>query len=977
MGKSLKWLLFASLIGVMIPEAHAAVTSEQGPQKVARTAKSKHKSAAKRDVVIMGSSDLRFELSWLNCDDVDLHVIEPSGFEIYWDDTVSPSGGALVRDENALECQTHTPTEIISWPSSKPPSGLYRFMAHFYDTNEVGHADYTMKVIAGGVVVQTNTGTVSEESPNSPEYTFNYGGSAQILSFTANPDTIAAGGSSTLAWSTQNATSVSIDHGVGAKPASGSVTVHPDVTTTYVLTATASGGTVHAAATVTVTGPRVIVGKRSKGLFQPVGVGGATDAFTLSNVGEAATTVNLSPAGGFFTLSPSSFQLTPGNSQIVKITGLAQQTAGFKEGTVTATGTGVHVPPIPVRLLVAATPVGSVRPKTSTPRAEVSGAPGHDVSGSVDFTNTGTATLTGIAVANVPWIIPQSGLITIPAGQTRSVTYTIDTALRPDGGTQPGAATGTISLVYVQGSTAATSDTSMSATTPIETLDTPPASAATFDVTLVHVVQPDTEAIEPDPLAPGELALFASGLANRSNALGDLLLANRQDISLTSVQLFLQAAGAGSLSTSIPQLLQNSSVAFPGLVKNVFASSVPSGTAQVRGTDTSKISVAAVQTNTSLPAGTYSTALPIFRSDRAIASADSIMLAGLKKDSTSQTDLFVQEVSGQPGNFSIEYLNNAGQVVGTVASQPVGRFGFVELRDAISSSATTARIKNLGGAAKLVAFGLVTNTTTGDAWPVTDPGAGGSTDTTFIVPIFRTPPSGGTVELFTTNRSTSSITVTVDSLGQSQKRRSIRSRSAHATALDVQPAANLPVLPAHTTVTTITAPNGYLRITAPVAKASLAARSVWTNGAAAYGSGLPVVPASAALGLGDGKRFAAVSDASETSRLKSVPATFRTNLAFVETTGQPATVRATLQVTFPGGELVSVVAEASKDFTVAGGKMLVIDDIASAIFGPSRSSLDDLNDMTLDVEVIDGSGHVVPFLQSIDNGSGDMMIRTE
>src|SRR5205085_5146851 len=115
--------------------------------------------------------------------------------------------------------------------------------------------------------------------------------------------------------------------------------------------------------------------------------------------------------------------------------------------------------------------------------------------------------------------------------------------------------------------------------------------------------------------------------------------------------------------------------------------------------------------------------------------------------------LFIQEVSGQPGNFSIDYLNNAGQVVGTVPSQPVGRFGFVELRDAIASTATTARIKNLGGAAKLVAFGLVTNSTTGDAWPVTDPGAGGSTDTTFIVPIFRTPPSGGTVELFATNGS--------------------------------------------------------------------------------------------------------------------------------------------------------------------------------------------------------------------------------
>ena len=70
---------------------------------------------------------------------------------------------------------------------------------------------------------------------------------------TAAPVTISVGNSSTLTWSTTNATSVTIDNGIGTVAASGSTTVSPSTTTTYTLTATgSSGGTVTATATVTV-----------------------------------------------------------------------------------------------------------------------------------------------------------------------------------------------------------------------------------------------------------------------------------------------------------------------------------------------------------------------------------------------------------------------------------------------------------------------------------------------------------------------------------------------------------------------------------------------------------------------------------------------------------------------------------------------------------------------------------------------------
>lgn len=78
------------------------------------------------------------------------------------------------------------------------------------------------------------------------------------ISFSASPDDIATGQSSTLVWETTNATSVTIDNGVGSQPLSGSVTVQPTLTTTYTLTAAGPGGTVSSQAKVTVTNRPVI-----------------------------------------------------------------------------------------------------------------------------------------------------------------------------------------------------------------------------------------------------------------------------------------------------------------------------------------------------------------------------------------------------------------------------------------------------------------------------------------------------------------------------------------------------------------------------------------------------------------------------------------------------------------------------------------------------------------------------------------------
>ncbi len=75
---------------------------------------------------------------------------------------------------------------------------------------------------------------------------------APTASISVSPDTIQAGGSSTLSWQTSGATDVSID-GIGAVQPSGSQQVSPAASTTYHLTAKGSGGTQDATTRLTIT----------------------------------------------------------------------------------------------------------------------------------------------------------------------------------------------------------------------------------------------------------------------------------------------------------------------------------------------------------------------------------------------------------------------------------------------------------------------------------------------------------------------------------------------------------------------------------------------------------------------------------------------------------------------------------------------------------------------------------------------------
>jgi YVTN family beta-propeller protein len=89
---------------------------------------------------------------------------------------------------------------------------------------------------AGGSANASVTVSISEPPPT--------------ITLTAIPDTIPPGGSSTLTWTTNNATSATIDQGIGNVQLNGSLSVTPAVETIYTITVTGNGGTSTANVTV-------------------------------------------------------------------------------------------------------------------------------------------------------------------------------------------------------------------------------------------------------------------------------------------------------------------------------------------------------------------------------------------------------------------------------------------------------------------------------------------------------------------------------------------------------------------------------------------------------------------------------------------------------------------------------------------------------------------------------------------------------
>jgi|GEM_PF-4092077 hypothetical protein len=155
---------------------------------------------------------------------------------------------AAHADALAVTCAGAATATGITWTAT--PSGGVAPYAYLWG-NAATSASQTVTAAPG---THSQTITVTDASSTVASSTCSATvpvGAPTISAFTATPASIAVGSSTVLSWTVTNASSTSINHGLGTV-SSTSVTVTPTVTTTYTLTATNPNGSVTRNVTVTV-----------------------------------------------------------------------------------------------------------------------------------------------------------------------------------------------------------------------------------------------------------------------------------------------------------------------------------------------------------------------------------------------------------------------------------------------------------------------------------------------------------------------------------------------------------------------------------------------------------------------------------------------------------------------------------------------------------------------------------------------------
>jgi hypothetical protein len=111
----------------------------------------------------VGTGDIQVSVSWDTDNDVDLHVIDPNGFEVYWYDEASPEGGTLDLDSNAACDIDGVNNENIVWPAGKAPHGTYTVRVDYFENCTYEATNYVVTVQKAGTEAKTFTGSFAAD----------------------------------------------------------------------------------------------------------------------------------------------------------------------------------------------------------------------------------------------------------------------------------------------------------------------------------------------------------------------------------------------------------------------------------------------------------------------------------------------------------------------------------------------------------------------------------------------------------------------------------------------------------------------------------------------------------------------------------------------------------------------------------------------------------------------------------------------
>jgi len=681
------------------------------------------------------------------------------------------------------------------------------------------------------------------------------------------------------------------------------------------------------------------------GIVQQAGSLPPADSFTLRNLGGSATDITLVSSNALFTVTPSTFTLAPIDSQVVSVTATTQE-PGSLHGSVAVSGNGVSPGlTIPLHRLIAEAPSANGL-VTSPSRHDVRAA-----GSTVSFTNNGSSAVQGVIVGDAPWITIPNPDLTLAAGETKQVQVSVDRSKRP--GTAVGGSSGALDFRYAGGS----------------------AHTAIADTT-----ESVSEAYSNAQLFPSpDLMRFSPGASRQPSSVSDLHLSNRGNFPSEARVVFFPpdgSLGAGIDFFGPTRIEPYSSVYLPNIVKSVFSQSVERGSLLILGPFTS---AAHTQVNTKGGVSTV-TALPLLRSDQGHGGGGELFLTGVKKSATLSTTLHLQEMAGTSASVVIDFLDAEGRQVVASRTQEIFRFASVELPDAVPARTTTVRVKNNTAGAKIDGYARILDSGTSDVFTIVQLPRGTGT---LYFPAFPGDVPGREIYLHLANASPEPITVSATkSYVEPTRRRSARSSEPLGPA---PPADAVTVtIPGYgsRSLTVSSTATGFVRVTGPDALRATATMSMPRNAAAPgadrgrVGSGIALVPASAAMISRAIVTFPGVEDSTAATVASARPLTFHAKFSIVETSGRDTRVRLTLRYTLPGGNAANNAAH-SKDYLVVANGGFALYPLAEELIGPGREALGDLHNAALDVEVVNTSnpGTVIPFLLLTDNGTGDVTIR--
>ena len=133
----------------------------------------------------------RFSLSWSNFDDLDLHMLEPTGHHIYYGQKFSPStGGNLDVDMNAGGRKSRTPVENIVYPEQRyMKEGRYRLHVKQYNKRETSDIGFDVEMEVDGVIYTFSYGKSLKPGESVAVVDFNYSKKTGITIIESLPST--------------------------------------------------------------------------------------------------------------------------------------------------------------------------------------------------------------------------------------------------------------------------------------------------------------------------------------------------------------------------------------------------------------------------------------------------------------------------------------------------------------------------------------------------------------------------------------------------------------------------------------------------------------------------------------------------------------------------------------------------------------------------------------------------------------------